>query len=795
MRRLTLMLIVAFTVSLGALAADIDQARATAPGSAVSTPRSTVRVLDRGASPRQRLRYAWTVGQKEAMQIDLSMATDMALGLSPGGDVQLPTMRMTTTNEVVEARPDGTWVLQQVIHEAGVPLGESDGIIDMETAEASLAPLVGATWRLRVDARGNLDESETIPPPSMDPAQAESLERNTRTMEGALLALPRERVGVGAIWRIDESFASDMGFTVKQVRRVKLLGIDGDVVHVGVTVRQLASNQRLQIPDAPEGFEMRIDDHVAKGRGSGVIDLGAVAHQTAQDLRSTTEMTARMGKQVETLIMRITIDTSTTPVPLDQVPEPRPFTPGDATPSTTRHEVVEEGIAVSFPSHWTVGPTNPEDHPWLYPDEPTEDPGWYDILIASGEAQRCTVEDDTAWIASPPAWTTLEQVVGHELSWMGRDADIDSTSSRYYELAAGRVARIDVDWASGLTETYYWFRNGRRFIELDCWSNQPPDDRWYSVAASFDFLGEQPATEMPLDYIRAPRTPPDGSSALPPGVFSLAGPGLSVDLPSGWEAREVTADGDHGPLGPVLAADLPYQVPLLRLDEPDSGAFCALADITRLAEHLGWADRRDAGYAQRDELRRAAGYHDPRMLFVDLPLGEAVAISALASDDRAYDSYIIEAPDAWLHLACWSPGTVGHHWRSVADALGPAGDAEPGEVSIEVFASDPDGVLVGDFQVGDIVAIGAAGEWCASAVDGDCGGPEGVRDQHAEVYADYRIGALLALQSGADRPQLVADGTTIDITSAGPLRLFFNDNHCCYADNQGSDWVHLLSVD
>ena len=795
MRRLTLLLGLAFTFSLGIPAAGTTQASPSDPASTVTAPRSSVKVLDRGASPRRQLRYAWTVGQKEAVQIDYSMATDMALGLSPGGDVQLPTMRMITTNEVVEARPDGTWVLQQVIHDAGVPLGESDGIIDMETAEASLASLVGATWRLRVDARGILSESETIPPPGMDPAQAQSLERNTRTMEGALLALPRERVGVGAIWRIDESFVGDMGFAVKQVRRVKLLGIDGDTVRIGFTVRQFTSNRRLQVPDAPEGFRMRIDEHIARGRGSGVIDLGAVAYETAQNLTSKTEMTARMGKQVETLIMRISIDTATTPVALDQVPSPRPQTPPDTDAATRRHEVVEEGIVVSFPSRWTVGPTNPQDHPWLYPDESTDDPGWYGILIASGEGQRCTVEDDTGWIASPPAWTTLEQVVDHELSWMGRDTDIASTSSRYYELAAGRVARIDVDWASGLTETYYWFRNGRRFIELDCWSNQPPDDRWFSVAASFDFLGEQPATETPLDYVRAPRTPPDGSTALPPGLFSLAGPELSVDLPSGWEAREVTAGGDQGLLGPVEAADLPYQVPLLRLDDPDAGAFCALADITRLAEHLGWTDRLDAGYDRRDELRRTTGYHDPSVLFVHVPLGEAAIISALASDGRAYDSYIIEAPDAWLHLVCWSPDTGAHHWRSIAEALVPVADAEPGEISIEVLASEPDGVLVGDFQVGDIVAIGAAGEWCASAVDGDCGGPEGVRDQHAEVYADYRIGALLSLQSGADRPQLVADGTTIDITSAGPLRLFFNDNRCCYADNRGSVWVQLIPLD
>ncbi len=187
-------------------------------------------MIDRGASPRRQLRYAWVVGQKEATQIDLSVATDMSRGLSTSGDVQVPTIRMIGTIEVIEERPDGTWVLEQVILEAGVPMGEADGIIAADVAEASVATLEGSAFRVRVDTRGNLYESETIPPPGLDPAQVDALESTTNSLEGLLLVLPRQRVGQGAVWRVDESFDGEMGFSVKQIRRTKLVEVDGDSV-------------------------------------------------------------------------------------------------------------------------------------------------------------------------------------------------------------------------------------------------------------------------------------------------------------------------------------------------------------------------------------------------------------------------------------------------------------------------------------------------------------------------------------------------------------------------------------
>ncbi len=284
--------------------------------------------------------------------------------------------------------------------------------------------------------------------------------------------------------------------------------------------------------------------------------------------------------------------------------------------------MVEEDLAVSFPSHWAVGPTNRRDHAWLYPDEVTDDPAWYGILIASGDAQRCSVEDNSGWVALPPAWSTLEEVVAHELDWMGRDADLENADSRYYSLPAGRVARIDMDWYSGLVETKYWFSNGSQFVELDCWSNDPPDDRWLSVARSFAFLTEPPATETLLTYVRAPRTPAQVSRPCPGAVRPRRA------QPSAHAAAGLVRACRFGrsrgrPVGRARRRGPAVPGPLLRLDHAATGAFCALTDITRLAERVGWSDSGPAGRVRRDEFERTAEYYDPKLRYVRLPLVEA----------------------------------------------------------------------------------------------------------------------------------------------------------------------------
>jgi len=56
------------------------------------------------------------------------------------------------------------------------------------------------------------------------------------------------------------------------------------------------------------------------------------------------------------------------------------------------------------------------------------------------------------------------------------------------DLAAGRAAALDVLYDDGRASREYLFTDTTAWLRLSCVSNEPPDERWLSVAETFEFL-------------------------------------------------------------------------------------------------------------------------------------------------------------------------------------------------------------------------------------------------------------------------------------------------------------------
>jgi hypothetical protein len=60
-------------------------------------------------------------------------------------------------------------------------------------------------------------------------------------------------------------------------------------------------------------------------------------------------------------------------------------------------------------------------------------------------------------------------------------------------LPAGEAKRIDASqleegWTSPSEQSYYLLVRDSRFYDIVCMSDDPPEDRWLSIAESFEFL-------------------------------------------------------------------------------------------------------------------------------------------------------------------------------------------------------------------------------------------------------------------------------------------------------------------
>ena len=103
--------------------------------------------------------------------------------------------------------------------------------------------------------------------------------------------------------------------------------------------------------------------------------------------------------------------------------------------------------------------------------------------------QSCYVEDFTRRAAMPPAWTSVGDA-WLDLVSLRENPDVVTADGTNLDLPSGRAVRMDVVWeeGGGLISSYY-FVDGTTWFVMNCGtSGEPPEDRWLSVAESFEFL-------------------------------------------------------------------------------------------------------------------------------------------------------------------------------------------------------------------------------------------------------------------------------------------------------------------
>jgi len=99
----------------------------------------------------------------------------------------------------------------------------------------------------------------------------------------------------------------------------------------------------------------------------------------------------------------------------------------------------------------------------------------------------CHVSDITSLAAEPPVFITLADAVDN-IMLREDDPEVVSVDTAFMDLPAGRVARVDTMWEGGWDERDYVFKHGATWFLLQCGSASAPEDRWLSIAETFEFL-------------------------------------------------------------------------------------------------------------------------------------------------------------------------------------------------------------------------------------------------------------------------------------------------------------------
>jgi len=146
-----------------------------------------------------------------------------------------------------------------------------------------------------------------------------------------------------------------------------------------------------------------------------------------------------------------------------------------------RVEVPDPGFAVAFPSHWLVRPQQGMPGPVL---------GGGTVLRAvtlaekgGTDAYECWIEDGTGL----PGFSDPTEMPDRLEARLGPATEQPVVTDKDSTIGPG--ARFDGEW-NGQLASAWPFTDGDRRIVLFCRSDVPPDDRWASIAETFEFLPE-----------------------------------------------------------------------------------------------------------------------------------------------------------------------------------------------------------------------------------------------------------------------------------------------------------------
>lgn len=225
----------------------------------------SVRLLSPGAEPRSPLRLVFTVGATETMVMAMKMKTVTTVA---GGDqpMQYPLMVEHLRMKVTEVRPDGAARIEFVIERANAKDASGVPALVTSAVDTALQTLVGMKGYTIVTDRGVVEAGDVDVPSDAPPAAREMAGKMRESLVQFASPVPKEPVGVGAIWEVT-SHPIAGGLKMTQKARQKLVKRAGTEVQTEATVKSFAGPQPMQSDKLPPGARMQAESLQATGSG------------------------------------------------------------------------------------------------------------------------------------------------------------------------------------------------------------------------------------------------------------------------------------------------------------------------------------------------------------------------------------------------------------------------------------------------------------------------------------------------------------------------------------------------
>jgi hypothetical protein len=239
-----------------------------------------LQMVSAGSEPRKVLRYRIAKGTTQGLEV----AADMTLTAGEMGG-PLPTIVMTMLVAVEDVGRDQQMKLRTTIVDA-TARERDDSKIPAAALSGPLETMKGIAIESLLSPEGRLSKAQIEGSKQLTEDVAKQLNSLTATFENVMMPLPKEAVGVGAVWRNSRPIEQN-GMKLTSVNTFTLTAIDGDQLTFTIDTDVHGDDQTVKQGD----MSVEIKDITGTGSGHGRLTL------TKLDM--TNELTAEFRSQMK----------------------------------------------------------------------------------------------------------------------------------------------------------------------------------------------------------------------------------------------------------------------------------------------------------------------------------------------------------------------------------------------------------------------------------------------------------------------------------------------------------------
>jgi hypothetical protein len=274
----------------------------------------SVRILDPGTAPRQKLRYKLRPGLSERLELSTRTTLGMSI-LSPDlsspimqSTTDTPTVRMTMRTTVSELTPDGTALVTYDLEDTAI---QQDGKLEpnaQRVFETEIGGLAGMRGSARMSPRG--EQAEVVfEMPNASPSMSRHMDNMRDSLRYMYLLLPDGEVGAGAKW--EETSRIPINGVLTDRRSIYTLHrLTASTADVEVEVDVSAPRQPLKVPG---GSTATLDSLTGKGSGKLALPLKQLVPTGSVSVTIEMAMTIVTGGTKTRATVKAAVTSSTRP--------------------------------------------------------------------------------------------------------------------------------------------------------------------------------------------------------------------------------------------------------------------------------------------------------------------------------------------------------------------------------------------------------------------------------------------------------------------------------------------------